>query len=64
MTTGRYVSHLSPRHFQNLTTRQQFIDAAKVHEIDLEPDDFTGTDGALYLDGMPAAQWLDAMTME
>lgn len=51
--------------YDHLTTRQQFIDEAAKHELDLEVEDFTGsaTDG-WYLEGIPAAQWLHAMTME
>jgi hypothetical protein len=53
------------RPYAHLTTREQFIAEAAKHELDLELEDFTGTgDGDWYLDGMPAAQWLDAMTME
>jgi hypothetical protein len=50
--------------YANLTTREEFIAAAANEEIELKPEDFTGTEPHLYLDGMPAAQWLDAMTME
>lgn len=51
--------------FDHLVTREQFIDAAMPHGIALVPSDFTGREpGDLYLDGMPAAQWLDAMTRE
>lgn len=50
--------------YDHLTTREQFIAAAAEHGIELKPDDFTGTEPHLCLDGMPAAQWLDAMTMD
>lgn len=51
--------------YEKLTTREQFITAAAEHGIELEPHDFTGREpGELYLDGVPATQWLDAMTME
>jgi hypothetical protein len=51
--------------YANLTTREQFIAAAANEEISLKLEDFTGTgDGCWYLDGMPAAEWLDAMTMD
>ena len=49
--------------FTDLTTREQFIAAAAEYGIQLLPRDFTGREpGELYLDGMPADQWLDAMT--
>lgn len=47
-----------------MTTREQFIQAAANHGIELKPWDFSGKPGELYLDGMPASQWLDAMTMD
>lgn len=51
--------------YENLTTREEFIAAAAKHGIELKPHDFTGREpGELYLDGMPADQWLHAMTME
>jgi hypothetical protein len=49
--------------YEKLTTREEFIAAAAEYEIVLKPGDFTGTEPHLYLDGTPAAQWLDAMTM-
>ncbi len=50
--------------YTKLTTREEFIAAAANEEITILPWDFTEEDGSLYLDGMPAAEWLDAMTME
>ncbi len=51
--------------YDHLLTREQFIEAAAEHGIELRPYDFTGKDpDELYIEGMPAAQWLDAMTME
>lgn len=50
--------------YDHLTTREEFIAEAAKHEIKLEPGDFTGCEPHLHIDGMPAAQWLDAMTME
>lgn len=49
--------------FANLVTKEQIINEAAEHGIVLLPHDFTGREpGDLYLDGMPADQWLDAMT--
>lgn len=51
--------------FTDLTTKEQIITEAAKHEITLLTSDFT--DDAVYglcLDGMPAAQWLEAMTMD
>jgi hypothetical protein len=54
-----------PIRFENLTTREEFIEAAAEYGIELEPYEFTGKDpDDLHIDGMPAAQWLDAMTMQ
>lgn len=53
-----------PAPFADLVTREQFIAEAVQFGITLEPHDITGREpGDLYIDGMPAAQWLDAMTM-
>lgn len=51
--------------FDHLTTREQFIAVAAENSLDLEADDFDGTEETgLYLQGLPAAHWLDAMTMD
>lgn len=56
------MSHITSRIDTGITTREQFIEEAAKHGIELKPWDFTGPTGNLYLDGMPADQWLDAMT--
>ena len=45
-------------------TPELIIAAAAEHEIDLELKDFKIIDGYLTIDGEPADQWLDAMTMD
>ena len=51
--------------YDDLVTREQFIEAAVELGIDLKPHDFTGKDpGDLYIDGTPAAQWLAGMAQE
>lgn len=51
--------------YDHFTTREQFITEAAKHEIKLESGDITGSEpDGLRIDDMPAAQWLDAMTME
>lgn len=53
-----------PAPFTDLVTREQLIAEAVQFGITLEPHDITGREPSdLYIDGMPAAQWLDAMTM-
>lgn len=41
---------------------QQLLITALQAGIELTADDFEYDDGELTLDGMPAAQWLEAMT--
>lgn len=50
--------------FAHLHTLAEIIEAARRHEIVLEVGDVQGTEGAWTIDGMPADQWLDAMTMD
>jgi hypothetical protein len=51
--------------FTDLPGINKIIDKAAEHGIRLTPSDFTENDElGLCLDGMPADQWLDAMTME
>lgn len=51
--------------FDHLTTREEFIAEAAKHGLDLELEDFTGSDADGWcLGGEPAVQWLHAMTME
>jgi hypothetical protein len=50
--------------YDHLVTREQFIAEAARHEVTLEPHDFAGTEPHLTIYGMPAAQWLAAMTMD
>lgn len=38
------------------------IEAARANGIQLEPGDVDGAPGAFTIDGMPWAEWLDAMT--
>lgn len=48
-----------------LTTREAVIQAAAKVEITLMPYEITGREpGELYIDGMPADQWIEAMGME
>lgn len=54
----------APR-FDHLTTREQFIAAAAAHSITLLPHDFSEREPVgLCIDGVPAAEWLDAMAMD
>lgn len=41
---------------------EEIMTAAEEHGLWLEPSDFTTVDGVLSIDGMPADQWLNAMT--
>lgn len=51
--------------YDHCVTREEFIEAAAEDGVDLRPEDFTGKDPEhLCIEGMPAAQWLDAMTMD
>ncbi len=55
-----------PVRVPDLPTREAVVAWADEHcpELRLTPDDITGKTGELYIDGMPANQWLDAMTMD
>jgi hypothetical protein len=61
-TRERHVSgyaHLS-------ATKEKSVILLEVskHEIDLTPEEITGTPGAFLIDWMPWDQWLEAMTMD
>lgn len=50
--------------FTDLSTREEIIAKAAESGITLTPEDFReSAEYGLTLDGMPAAEWLDAMTM-
>lgn len=47
-----------------MSKMQRLIDKAARYEIPLLPSDFGDEDGVLTIDGMEAAEWVDAMTMD
>jgi hypothetical protein len=48
-----------------MPTMEALIEQAREHEIELSPEDFRHSqENGLTLDGMPADQWLEAMTAE
>lgn len=46
------------------TVRNNLVVFAATHHVDLKPSDIRFVQGEPEIDGMPAAQWLHAMTEE
>ncbi len=54
----------NPIRIPELPTRAAVIEEAAKYGIELKSHEITGREPELYIDGMPANQWLDAMTMD
>lgn len=62
---SRQLGELIDPEAQRRTLRRRLVDFARERHVPLRPEDIViMSNGIAYIDGMPAADWLEAMTEE